>query len=206
MQENVRWRGRCRPRPRTSSLWSAANGRTSRGAAVHRLVEQGLEPLEEPGRAVGERVGPQGSQRQGGHPAQAAPDRRLDGQEQVPPGKIDRLVGRLRPGDALAAGAPVGAIDVGGRLVEQDRRIDPIIAHCAKEPAQGGDFRVLPAEPGPDVDGHDSRELAEQIDAQDGAVESSAHQRGGRDLLRLTHCAAIPPHGSGLERPGIALF
>ena len=111
-----------------------SNGRISLKLPLIAWFKQALEISEESGRAVGERVRSQAAQGEGFDLVQPAPDRGLDREQEVAAGEVDGFVGCLRAGDAGAAGAPVGAVDFGDRLIEDDQALQPRRVDGGEEP------------------------------------------------------------------------
>ena len=76
--------------------WTApTNGVSTSSSVVHPALDEPREPGEERVGGVGERVALQRAQGDLVHPVQLAPDAGQGQEQQVPPGKVDGVVGRV---------------------------------------------------------------------------------------------------------------
>ena len=167
------------PRRMTSSLCSRSNGRISRGEPAIARLQHRFEILEKLRSAVGERVGAQGAQGQRIDTPEPAPDRRLDGEQEVAARQINGLVGSLRAGTRRPPCSSAGRKRRGS--AHRARRGFPVpVRNRGKKCPGRRQLDLFPAQSAADVEGMHPGILPQCVDSQDRAVESAADQDGNR--------------------------
>ena len=152
----------------------------TRTRPAHRAVHDRAKSSKNSGVASGNGIGRERGHRDFRHVVQVAPEQRLGEQEHVAAGEEDVLVGRAGGGNALAGEAPVLAVQVGDRLLQDAKRLERRGADRGEEAVQVVEFGGFPEEAGADVERMDRRVSADGLGEKHRAIEPAADEHGER--------------------------
>src|SRR5688572_6483422 len=105
-----------------------------------------------------------------------APEECLRQKKHVAPGQKNRLIGGRAVGNFFPGNAPMVAIQIGDRLIENDQRLESGAAHRSQEIAHVIELDGFPGEAAAHIQRMNRLVFAQRIAQEDGRVQAAGNE------------------------------